>query len=166
MVVSKPTSNFITGGGYLINQNSGGTYFGDPELKTNFGLNIKFNKKLTNLQGHVTIIVRQDGHVYQIKSNVLSSLVSVPYNPAKARAGTAELIGKANITDVTDPLNPISLVGNATLNIVIQDNGEPGNADLISISLWSKDGELLFSSNWDGTHTVEQLLDGGNLSIK
>lgn len=166
VVASKPMSNFITGGGYFINQNSGGTYFGDPELKTNFGLTIKFNKKLTNLQGHVTIIVRQGGHVYQIKSNALSSLVSVPYDPAKPRTGTAELIGKANVTDVTDPLNPIMLTGNATLNIVMKDNGEPGNADLISVSLWSNDGDLLFSSNWNGVQTTQQLLDGGNLNVK
>jgi hypothetical protein len=166
VVVSKPTSNFITGGGYFVNQNSGGTYYGDLDLKTNFGLNIKFNKKLTNLQGRVTIIVRQGGRVYQIKSNALNSLVSVPYNPAKPRTGTAEMIGRANITDVTDPLNPIAVIGNATLNIMMKDNGEPGNADLISISLWSRDGELLFSSHWDGVQTLQQLLDGGNLNIK
>jgi hypothetical protein len=166
VVVSKPGSNFITGGGYFINQSSGGTYAGDPEFKTNFGLNIKFTKKLTNLQGRVTIIVRQDGHVYQIKSTALSSLVAIPFSPSNAKSGTAELIGKATVTDVTDPLNPIAVAGNATLNIVMKDNGEPGSTDLIGISLWSKDGELLFSSNWDGKQTVKQLLNGGNLSIK
>jgi hypothetical protein len=166
VVVSKPTSNFITGGGYFINQKSGGTYAGDVGLKTNFGLNIKFTQKLTNLQGRVTIIVRQGGHVYQIKSTALSSLVVVPFSPSNAKSGTAELVGKATVTDVTDPLNPIALAGNATLNIVMKDNGEPGSADLIGISLWSKDGKLLFSSNWSGTKTVQQLLNGGNLSVK
>jgi hypothetical protein len=48
----------------------------------------------------------------------------------------------------------------------MKDNGEPGSADLIGISLWSKDGKLLFSSNWSGTKTVQQLLNGGNLSVK
>ena len=105
-MVSKPTSYFITGGGYLTNQNSGGTYSGDNGLKTNFGLNIKFTKKLTNLQGRVTIMVRQNGHVYQIKTNALSSLVAIPYDPNNPNSGRAELIAKANVIDVTDPLIP------------------------------------------------------------
>jgi squalene-hopene/tetraprenyl-beta-curcumene cyclase len=166
VVVSKPTSNFITGGGYLINQTSGGTYAGDPGLKTNFGLNIKFTQKLTNLQGRVTIIIRQGGHVYQIKSTALNSLVAIPFGPSNPKSGTAELVGKATITDVTDPLLPITVAGNTTLNVVMKDNGERGSADLIGISLWSKDGKLLFSSNWDGKQTLKQLLNGGNLSIK
>jgi cell wall-associated NlpC family hydrolase len=166
VVVSKPTSNFITGGGYFINQSSGGTYAGDPELKTNFGLNIKFTKKLTNLQGRVTIIVRQGERVYQIKSTALNSLVVVPFSPSNARSGVAELVSKATVIDVTDPLNPVTVAGNAILNVVMKDNGEPGSADLIGISLWSKDGELLFSNNWDGTQTVKVTLDGGNLSVK
>jgi hypothetical protein len=58
VVVSKSTSYFISGGGYLINHNSGGNFSGDTGLKTNFGLNVKFNKKYTNLQGRVTIMVR------------------------------------------------------------------------------------------------------------
>ena len=121
---------------------------------------------MTNLQGRVTIIVRQGERVYQIKSTALRSLVALPFSQTNPSSGTAELIGKVNITDVTDSLNPISLAGNATLNLVMKDNGEPGNADLISISLWSRNGELLFSSNWDGVRTILQLLDGGNLSTK
>lgn len=165
VVVSKPTSYFITGGGFLINQNSGGTYSGDTGLKTNFGLNVKFNKKYTNLQGRVTIMVRQDGHVYQIKTNSLTSLVVVPYDPNNPNSGTAELIAKADITDVTDPLNPISMVSGATLDAIMQDKGEPGSADLILFTLWSKNGVLLFSSNWNGVKTILQVLDGGNLAI-
>jgi len=166
LVVSKPTSNFITGGGSFLNTNSGGTYAGDPELKTNFGLNIKFTRKLTNLQGRVTIIVRQGDRVYQIKSTALSSIVAVPYSPSNTNSGTAELITKATVTDVTDPSHPITVAGNTILNIVMKDNGEPGSADLIGISLWSRDGQLLFSSNWDGRQTVKVTLNGGNLSIK
>lgn len=166
VVVSKPVSNFITGGGYFINESSGGAYAGDPDAKTNFGLTIKFNNRLTNLQGRATIIVRQGERVYQIKTNALNSLVTVPYNPLQPRTGTAELIGKANVTDVTDPLNPVAVAGNATLNVVMKDNGEPGSVDLISFSLWSRNGTLLFSSNWDGVRTVPQLLNGGNLNIK
>lgn len=163
--ISKPGTNFLTGGGYFINKATSGLYAGDAGAKTNFGLNIKFNNKLTNLQGRATIMVRMNGHVYQIRSNMLSSLVAVPYNSSTPSAGTAELIGKANITDVTDPMNPVLLVGGATFQIAMKDNGEPGNADTLSISVWGKDGKLLFSSNWSGTKTLPQTLDGGNIQV-
>ncbi len=165
VVVSKPTSYFITGGGYLINQNPGGTYTGDSGLKTNFGLNIKFTKKLTNLQGRVTIMVRQNGHVYQIKTNSLTSLVAIPYDPTQPNSGSAELIAKANVIDVTNPLNPIIVASGATLNVTLKDKGEPGSTDLIGFTLWSKNKALLFSSKWDGVKTIQQVLDGGNLAV-
>lgn len=100
VVVSKPGTNFITGGGYLINQASAGKYAGDADAKTNLGINLKVNNKLTNLQGRVNIITRQNGHVYQIKSTTLASLV------ASLSSGKAELLSKANIQDITEPLNP------------------------------------------------------------
>lgn len=166
VVVSKPSSNFITGGGYFINQNSSGTYGGTSGLKTNFGINIKFNQKFTNLIGHVTIIVRQNAHIYQIKSTALSSLVVVPYNSTDPKSGKAELVGKATITDVTNSQLPVPVEGNATLNIVMKDNGEPGTTDLLGISLWSKNKTLLYSSNWIGTKTEIITIDGGNVNIK
>jgi hypothetical protein len=165
VVVSKPGTNFITGGGYLVNQSSAGTYAGDPGVKTNFGFNIKFNKSMTNLQGKATIIIRQGGRVYQIKTNALSSLAVVPYNGAKPSSGTAELIAKVNIIDVTDPLNPVSVTSSATINLKMKDNGEPGSTDVLSITVWSKDGKLLFSSSWNGVKTIDQALQGGNLQV-
>jgi len=132
-------------------------------MKTNFGLNLKFNKKGTNIQGKVNIIVRQDEHVYQIKSNVFTSLVV--NRGTNGGPGSAELIAKVNIQDITDDANPITLVGNATMNITMKDYGEPGNSDMIGISVWDKSGTLLYSSNWNGVKTVEQVLDGGNIQI-
>ena len=66
VTVARPDGDFITGGGYLVNDNSFGPFAGGDGLRTNFGFNVKFNKKLTNLQGKFTAIVRQDGHIYQI----------------------------------------------------------------------------------------------------
>ena len=78
--------------------------------------------------------------------------------------------GKANIRDITDPLNPISLDGNATLQVTMTDNG--GDSDSIGITLWDKSGGLWFSSNWQTASppkTVEQKLGaspgGGNLVV-
>ena len=159
MTISKPLRDFITGGGYLVNEDSAGIYAGDLGAKTNFGFNIKFNKQLKNLIGKFNGIIRQGDQVYQIKSNAATSLVTNPYT------GQAEFISKANLNNVTDPDAVVSLGGNLTLHITLADNGEPGaSVDSIGISLW-KSNELWFSSNWDGASTVEQLLDGGNIQV-
>jgi hypothetical protein len=161
VTVSLPQNGSLTGGGYLINQSSAGTYAGGVGERTNFGFNVKFNKQLTNLQGHANIIVRHDGQVYQIKTNAMNSLAVTQVTPG---VYDATFTSKANLTDITDPLAPVSLGGNLDLIVTLRDAGEPGTADQIGITLW-RNSTLLFSSNWTGTQTVKQLLDGGNLQV-
>jgi hypothetical protein len=142
---------------------------------------VKYNKSGTNLQGNVNIIVRKGPKVYQFKSNSLTSL-GVQYckadgagNPVNCAAaptascttnGTAAcpivatFQGKANVNDVTLP-TAVSLGGNRTLQMALTDRGEPGNADTLAITVY--DGSsLVFSSEWNGTKTIERLLAGGN----
>lgn len=159
VTVSRPlASDFITGGGYLLLERSAGLCAGDPGSKANFGFNVKFNKSGKSLQGHLNIIVRRAGRTYQAKGNVMSSL-SVAGNRATFN-------GKASIMDITDRLNPISIDGNATLQVVMTDEGEPGTSDSIAITVWNKKGGLWFASNWNGTATTEQKLAGGNLVVR
>jgi uncharacterized repeat protein (TIGR01451 family) len=156
VTLSKPlATDFITGGGYLVMSNSGGRYPGDPGAKNNFGFNVKYNKSGTNLQGQINVIVRSGGRVYQIKGNSMTSLA--------VTGNKATFNGKASIQDITDPAAPVSIDGNATLQVTLTDNGEPGANDSIGITLWDKNGGLWFSSKWDGTKTVEQTLGGGNV---
>ena len=166
VTVSKPLgTNFITGGGYLVLSNSAGQKAGDDGTKNNFGFNVKFNKAGTNLQGNINTIIRRtepDGlHVYQVKGNAMSSLLATP--TAKPTAATFN--GKANIRDITDPLDPKTVDGNAALQVTMKDNGEPGSTDTIGITVWNKAGGLWYSSAWDGVKTVEQTIDGGNLVV-
>jgi hypothetical protein len=77
----------------------------------------------------------------------------------------ANFSGKANITDVTDPLHPISVDGNATLQLWMTDNGDASTSDTLGIQVLNKNGGLWFSSNWTGIKTVEQSLEGGNLAV-
>jgi hypothetical protein len=165
--VSRPLSEFITGGGYVVNERSGGTYAGTLNGKTNFGFNVKTNKSGTNLQGNVTIMIRRNGRVYQVKSNAISSMTATLANGANP--GTAQFSGKANLQDVTNPNAPISITGNLILQMTLTDKGEPGTSDLIGLTLW--DGNtLVFSSSWTGTQTIEQLLGngkgGGNVQVR
>jgi hypothetical protein len=168
ITVAQPlTSSFITGGGYLLNQASAGLYAGDAGQKTNFGLNVKFNRNGTNLQGQINTIVRHGGRVYQVKGNSMTSLVTHPCttgDPSPTCPATATFNGKASLQDITNPLQVISLDGNATLQVTLTDKGEPGTGDSIGITVWNKAGGMWFSSRWSGTTTIEQLLGGGNLS--
>ena len=167
VTISKPIgTNFITGGGYLINALSNGQYAGVAGLKTNFGFNVRYNNSGKNLQGNVNVIVRGvGGRVYQIKGNVMRTL-SVRTVSSNPLVRAAVYTGKANITDITDPLNPVALGGNNTFQMELTDNGEPGAADTIGITAWNDAGGVLFSSRWNGTRTIEQLLGGGNLVVR
>jgi hypothetical protein len=159
------TSNYLASGG----TNAAAT-------KTNFGLNLKFNKQLTNLQGNVNIITRSNGRVYQFKSNAIDSLTiqiipvgDADYSSLFPNSYRATFTSKANVTDISDPLNILSLGGNKALQIKIIDRGEPGSNDKIAITLnepSNQGGGLLFSSNWSGTKSLDQVIGGGNIQVR
>jgi hypothetical protein len=170
VTVSEPlTTNFITGGGYLVLQSPAGLVGGLIGSNSNFGFNVKYNSGGTNLQGSINAIVRSNTcvqglncsnpapYVYQVKGNSMTSL-SVQTNHATFN-------GKASIRDITNPLSPISIDGNGTLQVVMTDNGEPGTNDTAAITVWNKSGGLWFSSNWNGTTTTQKTLAGGDLVV-
>lgn len=161
-----PVGDFITGGGTIHPDNSAGSYASTDGLKLNFGFNVKFNNGGKKLKGHANVIFRilqGDGvHTYQIKGNAIQSL---GVNIADENNKLAEFVTKANLTDVTDPLNPISLGGNLKLHVDMTDRGEPGSEDEISFNLTTANGILLYSSNWTGIETEEMFLSGGNIVV-
>ena len=105
--------------------------------------------------------------LYQVKSTAMDSLTtSKPTGgPSATVPWTASFFGKATIQDVTDELNPTPVDGNATFKVMLTDRGEPGSQDSWAITVNLKTGALFFSSKWNGTTTVEQILGGGNLQI-
>jgi hypothetical protein len=163
--VFQNTGDFITGGGYIRLVNSSGQNAGDAGTKNNFGFNIKYNKSGTNLQGTINTIIRrmESGvlHIYQVKGNAMTSLTV----KATATPQTAVFNGKANVTDITNPLGPVAIGGNYTLQVSMTDAGEPGTSDKIGITVFNKDGGIWFTSNWDGSKTIQQVLGGGNLVV-
>jgi hypothetical protein len=153
--VAQPTGSFVTGGGFTTIANSSGAYSADSGSKMNFGFNVNY-KNRKNIQGHVNIVFRAGGHTYQIKSTAVDSFGIAQRN--------ANFRSKANLTDITNPLAPVSVAGNLTLQLTLTDNGDPGSSDTIGVTLWNGN-KLLFSSQWNGARTVEQLLSGGNLVV-
>ncbi len=168
VTVSQAIPGMITGGGYLKMYDptkSAGQYAGTANMKTNFGFNVKYSKTGKNLQGNLNFIIRSGGRVYQIKSNSMSTLSLTQTGCPSTSPCHALFTSKANLTDITDPNNTVSLGGNLNLIASMTDNGEPGNADTFAITLYDSANNLLFSSNWSGTATVEQLLGGGNVVV-
>jgi hypothetical protein len=177
VTVTKPITGAIGGGGYFINEASAGFFAGEIGLRTNFGFTVKFNKAGTSPQGNVNIIVRSymlpNGtrdttlHVYQIKSTAISSL-STWTDALGIRHAT--FVAKANVQDITNPNNVISIAGGLSLEMTVTDAGEPGamrpgGADSVGFTLWNG-RTLWYSSNWTGTRTIEEILDGGNIQVR
>jgi hypothetical protein len=161
VTVSKPQAGSATGGGYLVNQSSAGLVPGDAGANTNFGFDAKYGSK--GLQGQSNIIVRYQGHVYQYQTASITSLTF----PTSTKADYA---GTGTIQDITNSSSPITLYTGAALQVTMTDNGEPGSNDTIGITIWTPGGALWFSSDWNGTATVEQSLGnghgGGNLQVR
>ena len=168
VTVSKPLNDFATGGGFIITTASNGQYASDPGTKNNFGFNVKYNKTGKSLQGKLNFIIRRmesDGklHIYQIKGNSMTSLSVNSQNPAALKA---IFNGKANLQDITNPLSPVSLGGNLTLQVEMTDRGEPGNTDSYALTVWNSAGGIAYSSNWVTNRTTEMTLSRGNIQVR
>ncbi len=163
VTVGQPTPDFITGGGYVTLENSMGLIAGTPGTKNNFGFVVKYNRRMTNIQGNLNTMIRRDEtdglHFYKVKSTALTSLA--------INSNKATFTGKASIQDLNHPQNNGMFTGNNLLQFTLTDNGEPGTSDLISITVWKNDGGLWFTTLWDAVayRPAEQLLDGGNLVV-
>ena len=112
----------------------------------------------------MNVIVRHGSRVYQIKSTSITSLGVQPL-PCTNAPCTAQFVAKASVQDITNPLLPISVEGNATIQMNMHDQGEPGSSDTIGFTVYDKNNALMFSSNWTGATTAEQLLAGGNVVV-
>jgi hypothetical protein len=183
-----PCNDFVTGGCHYVfsNSNNAGTYAGTPVKIMNFGLVMKWNPSGKNLQGNVNIIYRRMvGNVqryYKIKSNAIQSLavstvwvniltgavVSGPGNNIM-QFRKAVIVTKANFSDITDPLNPVSLGGNLTLTLEAFESVTSNNGayDRIGVML-TGNGQtgLMFSSYWSNGFTVAQQINGGKIQVR
>lgn len=162
--VSQPVSSgFLTGGGYLVmTANSSGAYRGDAGSRMSFGFNSTVPKKLTATpEGNITLIVHSNGgRVYLIKSGNLTAAKKVGTNTAAF--GTS---GGATLQDITDWSNPGPVTPNLSLLLTMTDYAG-GSNDTLGVQLTDSSNTILFSSNWNGTKTVEQLLRGGELVVR
>ena len=161
ITVAQPsTKQSINGAGYLTLARSAGTNAGDAGSPAIFGFSVRYGAGNSKPKGYMDVIVNSNGHVYQIAS---TSLTTLGVKTASGKT-TATVQGKATLIDITNPKKPITIDSNATLQIDLTDNAS--QPDTLGITVWNKNGGLYFSSNWNGTATVQQPLGGGSLSIQ
>jgi hypothetical protein len=171
----------VAGGGFILLPTSGslsnGAFAGDAGSKMNFGATMKWNKSGKNLQGQINIVFRKiEGgmrRVYQIKSNAINSL-SVVDVPSAGRQATINT--KAELREVTDPMNPVAWHGNHDLTLVLfeSSSNSTGALDRISVRLVNPSTRtspslaagLLFTNSLSGSNSVQQLLGGGKIQIR
>ena len=158
--VASPNGSFVTGGGYLLPTRSAGAYPADPGTQTDFAFHVTYTRNGRNPAGHVVARFESGGRTYEIRSTALDSLGL----SSSGGIGRADLRSRANLIDVTNPANPVSVIGGATLRLTATDRGEPGSTDSLGITLWSG-STLVFSSDWTGATTHELNLTGGNLVV-
>jgi hypothetical protein len=99
--------------------------------------------------------------VYQIKSNAINTLGTSTVSGGRR----ADFNTKANLTDVTNPLAPVSMGGNLDLSVQAFESTVTGVKNQISITL--RNGtQLWFSSSWDGAKSVMRDLTGGSIRVR
>ncbi len=145
------TTGFATGGGYLTMLTSGGLKPGTPGSLNTFGFGVKYSGAGSKPSGHFHTMIRSGGAVYAIKGTTFTS-VAVSGNRATLR-------GVANIYTVTTGSTLLDTA--ATFEVTLTDNGEPGTADSIAITIRNSAGLVWFSSNLAG----EQTLTAGNVKL-
>jgi hypothetical protein len=177
VTLAVPGSDYVTGGGHYILESSKGLYAGTTGKRMNFGFNMKWNKSGKSLQGQINIIFRRmvenELRIYQIKSNAVDAMTVS--NTTLTEAGvsrsysTALMTTKANLTDITDPMNPNELFGGLSLKMVAWDNtaqGSDGQWDKVSVELFNSNSQLLFSSYMPASSSQVRTLTGGNINIR
>jgi hypothetical protein len=90
-------------------------------------------------------------------------LTSVTVNVA---TGKVTLNGHAWLMDTTNMANVSLIDASARLQILMTDRGEPGVNDSLGITISKSTGQLYFSSNWNGSRTIEQTPVRGNLIVR
>jgi hypothetical protein len=151
LVVYDPSLGFTTGGGWF--------YWPGTTDKTNFGYNMKYNKKGKNVKGSLLLIRHlADGTIYRVKSNALNGL-------ALGDTGTftwASFNGKATY------LEPgwVEPVGNHQFLVYVEDHGEPGaGVDRFWMEVRDKDGNIVALSMSTPAQDNAEIIQGGNIVV-
>jgi hypothetical protein len=167
VTVSKPVpGGYMVGGGRIENISSSGYIKGKQGLNTDFQADIAYTKSGTNPKGKANVLIRSyyktdgtldtDLHTYIIATTAISALnVGTPN-------ATATFSAKANLYEQKPDLSLVQIEGGSTFEMIIYQNG---CNQKVAITLYRKAGGIWYSSNWNGTTTIQQVLNGGEASV-
>jgi hypothetical protein len=161
---SVPTSDFVTGGGYIIPKNTDVTTGANQGRKNNFGFSMKYNNKMTNLQGNFNTQIRRGTKFYHVKSNTPQSITIT----SKTAPYAATLVYQnVVIQEIVDGVVVWSQGGN-NVTLEVKDNGEGNNAapDEIGITVKDKTGKIWYANNLESGKPAKQPLNGGNIQVR
>jgi hypothetical protein len=186
ITVAKPLpGGLIAGGGEVANSDGAGGNDSNGYLQgetngmynTLFGLDVEFNKSLKNPQGKVWgkffSYRKPDGtmdtvlHTYEFKSTAIAVLSLTTTNSATTTNNLASFSSKANLTDTTNPANPVGIEGGDQLQIDLLDgNVEGGAGDQIAITLYRKLSGVWYTIKWNGSKTVKKDIANGDIVVR
>jgi len=178
LVIFDPSLGFTTGGGWFYWPETANLellacgedgYAGD---KTNFGFNMKYNKKRTNVQGSLlmmrhTVDANCEGAgKYRVKSNALDGLSIGDDTDADGDYGWAAFSGKSVFSEPG-----LDGSGNHPFLVYVEDHSDEGGnqdpADEFWIQVRDKDGNVVLETNGpDSDPAGEDGEDGDDVSIE
>jgi hypothetical protein len=163
LTIFDPSLGFTTGGGWFYwpgTEDPANGHLGD---RTNFGYNMKYNKKQTNVKGSLLLIRHlADGSIYRIKSNALTGLAVGESSDAGGTFGWAAFTGK-----VTFKAPGEDAVGNHTFTVYVEDRGEPGSgADRFWLQVRDQSGDIVPDLSLDVSASANaETIGGGNIVV-
>ena len=173
-------SEYVSGGGHYIMQNSSGIYAGTTGKRMNFGFNMRAGRSRGSsaFMGQINIVYRriENGQekIYHIKSDMIDALTLGTTNfrdiDGSTRSyNTASIVTKANMSDITSQ-SAINLGDNLMLRVVAWDLGQgnsTGTWDKFYVELYnSANTQLLYSSMVLGSQQRAHSINGGNINVR
>ncbi len=164
LTVYDPSLGFTTGGGWFYWPGTADPDSGYPGDKTNFGFNMKYNKKGANPQGNVLVIRhRSDDTIVRMKSNAVDGF---SLSDATSTIGWASISGKSTYFDQWTMTRP---EGNHDFAFYVEDQNEPGTgADRAWVRVVGGADLSLqtpASGLTPGTGGNAQVIGGGNIVV-
>jgi VCBS repeat-containing protein len=142
--VYDPSSGFVSGGGWIINPNTG--------YRANYGVNIKYLKSGA-AQGSLLYVEHRPDGDYKLKSTALNAKGGFAIVPITGGA-EADIAGKANYV-----VNDVG-TGNYSFIARVIDKGTPGTNDQFGLKLIDPLGQVVTGFTFDPAS-----LGGGNNQV-
>jgi hypothetical protein len=144
ITVYEPTSSFVTGGGWIM-ENTGS--------KGNFGFVVRYNKS-KQVKGQSVYVYRSGGWDYIVKSNAWKGLAIDNTHAYFESKCTVQMYNPATGEVVWS-------TGNYTFRVDALDNNKPGGTDVYQIRVLDKNGVVFHEAGFN----PYGYLQGGNIVI-